>query len=106
MFDYNSANIKEESKPLLHKYGKVLQSELADAVLIIAGHTDSIGSDVYNLALSRRRAEAVKAFLITEYQLSEQRFIIKPYGESKPIASNDTDEGRAQNRRVEFIRIQ
>lgn len=106
LFDYNSATIKEESKPLLRTYGKVLQGDLADAVLVIAGHTDSIGSDAYNLALSRRRAEAVKEFLISEYQIADLRLMIKPYGENKPIAPNETSEGRSKNRRVEFIRIQ
>jgi outer membrane protein OmpA-like peptidoglycan-associated protein len=106
LFDYNSATIKEESKPLLRTYGKVLQGDLADAVLVIAGHTDSKGSDQYNLALSQRRAEAVKQFLMAEYQIADIRLITKPYGESKPIAPNETSEGRAKNRRVEFIRIQ
>ena len=106
LFDYNSAAIKEESKPLLRMYGKVLQDELADTVLIVAGHTDSKGSDQYNLGLSRRRAEAVRQFFVSEYQIAENRLLIKPYGEKKPIESNATDEGRAKNRRVEFIRIQ
>jgi outer membrane protein OmpA-like peptidoglycan-associated protein len=106
LFDYNSATIKEESKPLLRTYGKVLQGDLADAVLVIAGHTDSKGSDQYNLALSQRRAEAVKQFLVSEYHIADIRLITKPYGEGKPIASNENPEGRAKNRRVEFIRIQ
>lgn len=106
LFDYNSAAIKEESKTLLRMYGNVLQGDLADAVLVIAGHTDSKGSDQYNLALSRRRAEAVKEFLMAEYQIADLRLLIKPYGESKPIAPNETTDGRAKNRRVEFIRIQ
>ncbi len=106
LFDYNSATIKEGSKPLLHTYGKVLQGELAEVVLVIAGHTDSKGSDQYNLALSQRRAEAVKQFLMAEYHIAEHRLLTKPYGESKPFATNESDEGRAKNRRVEFIRIQ
>ena len=57
LFDYNSAVIKAESLPLLREYGKALQGALKDAVLIVAGHTDSIGSDKYNLNLSQRRAE-------------------------------------------------
>jgi outer membrane protein OmpA-like peptidoglycan-associated protein len=106
LFDFDSSTIKEESKPLLSMYGTVLQGDLADIVLIIAGHTDSKGSNPYNVALSRRRAEAVKKFLVAEYQIAESRLFIKPYGEDKPIASNETKEGRAKNRRVEFIRIQ
>jgi outer membrane protein OmpA-like peptidoglycan-associated protein len=106
LFDYNSDMIKDESKPLLREYGKVLQSLLKDAVLIVAGHTDSIGSDRYNLELSNRRAEAIKKFLVAEFQIADRRLIIKPYGKSTPITSNETEDGRAQNRRVEFIRIQ
>lgn len=106
LFDYNSAKIKDESLPLLRLYGEVLHDELADAVMVIAGHTDSIGSDKYNMELSQRRAESVKKFLLAGYKIADSRLIIKPYGEHKPIVTNTTDEGRAKNRRVEFIRIQ
>ncbi len=106
LFDYNSAKIKAESLPLLRMYGKVLQDDLEEAVMVIAGHTDSIGSEKYNLKLSQQRAESVKKFLLTDYQITERRLIIKPYGEGKPIETNTTADGRAKNRRVEFIRIQ
>ena len=106
LFDYNSDRIKDESKSLLREYGKALQGPLKDAVLIVAGHTDGIGSDRYNLDLSNRRAEAIKKFIVAEFQIADRRLIVKPYGKSKPIAPNETEEGRAQNRRVEFIRIQ
>lgn len=106
LFDYDSAAIKAESLPLLELYGKVLQGELKDSVLVIAGHTDNIGSDEYNLMLSQKRAEAIKHFLVKEFEITENRLLVKSYGESKPIADNETDEGRAHNRRVEFIRIQ
>ena len=106
LFDYNSDAIKDESKPLLREYGKALQSALKDAVLLVAGHTDGVGSDKYNLDLSNRRAEAIKKFIVAEFQIADQRLIVKPYGKSKPIAPNETEDGRAQNRRVEFVRIQ
>lgn len=106
LFDYDSAAIKAESLPLLQLYGNVLQEELKDTVLVIAGHTDNIGSDEYNLTLSQKRAEAIKHFLVTEFEIAERRLFVKFYGKSKPVADNETDEGRAQNRRVEFIRIQ
>lgn len=106
LFDYDSADIKAESRPLLELYGNVLQGELKDTVLVIAGHTDSQGSDEYNLRLSQKRAEAIKDFLVTKFKIAESRLLVKSYGENKPIADNATDEGRAKNRRVEFIRIQ
>jgi outer membrane protein OmpA-like peptidoglycan-associated protein len=107
LFDFDSDGIKIESLPLLQEFGKALQNDhLKDAVLIVAGYTDSTGSDEYNLALSRRRAEAVKTFLISQYRLPENQLLVKFYGENKPLESNETTEGRAKNRRVEFIRIQ
>lgn len=106
LFDYNSAKIKAESLPLLREYGKALENALKDAVLVVAGHTDSNGPDDYNLSLSERRAQSVRDFLLAEFTIGEQRLLVKPYGEVKPIADNATDDGRAKNRRVEFIRIQ
>jgi len=72
----------------------------------IVGHTDSVGSNQYNFKLSKKRAEAVKAKLL-EFGLAEDRILgIEAMGEEEPIASNDTKEGRAENRRVEFKLIQ
>ena len=71
-------------------------------VIDVMGHTDALGDDAYNLELSRRRAESVVNFLL-ENKISKTRLRSHGEGESKPIASNETDEGRAQNRRVEFI---
>ncbi|MCK5877229.1 MAG: OmpA family protein, partial [Candidatus Marithrix sp.] len=105
-FKINSAVILEESKPILNKFGQALQSdELAHSVLMIAGHTDNTGSDIYNLSLSYKRAEAVKNYLLQQYKLTEQRLVIKAYGEDQPIDTNATAQGRTLNRRVEFIRI-
>jgi len=67
----------------------------------IQGHTDSIGSAAYNLNLSQRRADAVKAYLISQ-GVNASTLTAKGYGKTKPISSNETAEGRAQNRRVEF----
>ena len=72
----------------------------------IEGHTDSVGSNQYNIELSRRRAEAVKAKLI-EFGLPEDRIVgIEAKGEDYPVATNETPEGRLQNRRVEFRLVQ
>ncbi len=104
-FDYNSAQIKDESYELLKEYGKVLGSELSGAKLIVEGHTDDLGTDEYNYDLSEARAKAVKEYLMTNFHISEDRLLINGAGESRPISANESDDGRALNRRVEFIRI-
>jgi len=104
-FDFNSAFIQKESYPRLREYAKTLQGDLAEAVVEIGGHTDNQGNDEYNTKLSKRRAQAVKDLLTEKYKIAAYRLIIKGYGESQAIESNDTKQGRAKNRRVEFIRI-
>lgn len=104
-FDPNSARIREDAYKLLNEYVKALQGPaLADAVLVIAGHTDAIGPDERNLKLSQERARAVRDYLI-ERGIASDRLIAKGYGEAYPVASNATDAGRELNRRSEFIRI-
>jgi OOP family OmpA-OmpF porin len=68
----------------------------------IEGHTDSIGTELYNLGLGKRRAEVVKGYLVLRHQVDPHRMTTLSYGESRPIADNRTDQGRALNRRVEF----
>jgi outer membrane protein OmpA-like peptidoglycan-associated protein len=68
----------------------------------IEGHTDSVGTELYNLGLGKRRAEAVKGYLVLRHQVDSNRMTTLSYGESRPIADNRTSEGRTQNRRVEF----
>jgi outer membrane protein OmpA-like peptidoglycan-associated protein len=104
-FEYDSSALKQRAKTLLGKLGRVFQGELSEAVFILAGHADSTGAATYNLSLSLKRATAVQTFLINKYYLQEVRLILKAYGENKPIATNLTIEGRAKNRRVEFIRV-
>ena len=105
LFDIDSDVIKDESFDLLRNYGKAFTGDLQKAVIVIAGHTDSDGTEEYNLMLSQKRAEAVKQFLIKEFNIDEQRLIVKPFGESKPLEANDSPERKAKNRRVEFARI-
>jgi len=76
-------------------------NEFEQTVLIIDGHTDSLGSDSYNLTLSRQRAESVERYLISA-QVQPVRMASYGYGEDYPIASNDSEAGRARNRRVEL----
>ena len=70
----------------------------------IQGHTDWMGSDDYNMKLGQRRADIVKKYLV-DHGIEADRVFTKSYGESKPIATNDTREGRAKNRRIVFIEI-
>jgi outer membrane protein OmpA-like peptidoglycan-associated protein len=107
LFDFDSVKIKDESLPLLEQFARAFQHPaLQEAIFVIAGHTDSKGSETYNFSLSEERAKAVKAYLSVTYNLPEERFLVKPFGELRPVATNETDEGRATNRRVEFIRVQ
>ena len=99
LFDVDKADLKSSARDNLTKVAGVL-NEYPDTDLIIEGHTDSQGSDSYNQTLSERRADSVKAFLM-ESGVSQNRLRTKGYGELAPIASNDTPEGRSQNRRVE-----
>ena len=71
-----------------------------DIDLVLEGHTDSRGSDDYNMSLSDRRVKAVQAKLVSDYGIPAERVLAVGYGETKPVASNETDEGRARNRRV------
>jgi OOP family OmpA-OmpF porin len=74
--------------------------EYPNTKAIIEGHTDSVGSDAYNLRLSNDRSNSVRQYLIKEFGVDASRLTSKGYGESRPIATNDTDEGRQKNRRV------
>ena len=85
--------------------------EIADALrknttwrLIIQGHTDNVGGDAFNMDLSQRRSEAVRAALIGRFAIDGQRLATAGFGASKPKQSNNTSEGRAENRRVELVR--
>lgn len=98
-FDSNSADLKAVAHDDLNAYAKYLKS-IPAASLNITGHTDSSGSASYNQKLSERRANAVKAYLV-EQGIDAQRINAAGAGESQPIASNKTAEGKAENRRVE-----
>ncbi len=103
-FDFDKYTLKAESFPELDRVVKLLK-ENQDFFIHIDGHTDSIGTDTYNLQLSQKRAEAVRNYLISK-GIRAERISIFGYGASLPVASNATEEGRALNRRVEiwFVR--
>ena len=73
--------------------------------MVVEGHTDSVGAESYNLNLSERRASAVKDYLVSLVSLKGKKMESRGWGETRPVASNETDKGRAKNRRVEIIAI-
>ena len=101
MFDTAKATIKPESHGLLNDVAAVMDEHAGIKKVRIEGHTDSDGSDKYNKKLSQDRADSVKAFLV-KAGIDEERMEAVGYGEDKPIADNDTAEGKEKNRRVEF----
>ena len=103
LFDSGSANIKPESMGIIRQIYQVLQQD-ANINLKIVGHTDSDGGDEANLKLSKSRADAVKDALINVYSVDGNRLSTEGKGELEPVAENSTAEGKAQNRRVEFIK--
>ncbi len=103
LFDVNSDKIKPESYGVLKDIANVL-TENSTVKVKIVGHTDSDGSDADNLTLSKRRAESVKNSLAKDFGIDASRLQTDGKGESQPVASNSTSEGKANNRRVEFIK--
>lgn len=99
-FAFDSAEVKPEFYPVLDRVAGVANQN-QQTILEVAGHTDSVGTDAYNQGLSERRAHAVGSRLIAGGVLRD-RLIMVGGGEQHPVASNDTDAGRAQNRRVEI----
>jgi outer membrane protein OmpA-like peptidoglycan-associated protein len=104
LFDVNSAKIKGASYKTLKDIGQLLQDD-PQLRLSIEGHTDSDGSDEHNATLSQNRANSVRDYLISTYNIDAGRLEAKGWGESKPIDANDTPEGKANNRRVELVKL-
>jgi len=99
LFDVNKAELKQASKDNLTKLAGIL-NKYPDTEILLEGHTDSTGSEEWNLELSKLRAQSVENYLAGK-QVMESRFTDMGYGESQPIASNETAAGRSANRRVE-----
>ena len=99
-FDFGKASIREESYPELNRVVKFLKKN-NQVVIRIDGHTDNVGADAANLKLSQERAAAVSDYVIKQ-GISSSQISSKGFGETQPVATNDTDEGKQLNRRVEF----
>ncbi|HEY5614320.1 MAG TPA: OmpA family protein, partial [Lysobacter sp.] len=102
-FGFDRSDLQPQFYPVLDNVAATLR-EYNQTIVEIAGHTDSKGTDAYNQALSERRAGSVGNYLMGK-GLVRDRFILVGAGESRPVASNDTEAGRAQNRRVEITLV-
>ena len=100
-FDFDKSTLRQEDIAIIDRNAADLD-KWGNVNIEVAGHTDSRGSDEYNINLSQRRADAVRNYLISK-GIAADRLTAKGYGESQPVADNATDEGRFKNRRVELI---
>ena len=99
-FDFDKSNIRSDARPILDEAIHILKDE-PEIRVSVEGHTDSMGTEAYNQRLSERRARSVVDYLVAG-GISRSRLDPVGFGESDPVASNATEEGRAQNRRVEL----
>jgi len=104
LFESGKSDLKPESTPTLKSIAAALKAH-PDLKVEIQGHTDNVGSAASNLTLSQARAEAVKAALTSDYAVSADQLSAKGYGDTKPVTKNTTPEGRANNRRVEIVKL-
>jgi peptidoglycan-associated lipoprotein len=105
-FGFNSYNLPSEAKKELDGFLSDLKGDpsgMEGAVFLVAGHTDSVGSEDYNYDLGKRRADAVSRYLITQKKMDPLRVVTVSYGKTAPAAENNTAQGRAKNRRVEIL---
>ena len=102
-FDFDKSNLKPESDPTLKEIAKLLKKN-PKLNLYVVGHTDNVGDFNYNMKLSKSRAEAVVKKLVTKYNINKNRLAPEGVGPLCPVTSNDNDEGKAKNRRVELIK--
>ena len=104
LFDFQSAVIRPESYAVIKDIAGVLKDNASVKVKVL-GHTSSDGDDNANLELSRKRATAVREMLVNEFNIDASRIETEGKGETQPVADNKTREGKALNRRVEFIKL-
>jgi len=102
LFDFNKSSLKEQYHAKLQSLGTFLEKN-PDVRVVLAGYTDGIGSEGYNMELSKKRSESARDYLLANSKIDKDRVTLQWYGKADPIASNQTEEGRALNRRVSLI---
>ena len=102
LFDFDKADVREDARPTLEKVATLL-AYYGGSNVEVRGHTDDIGDAAFNLALSGRRATAVRDYLVGVSGVPAERFLVKALGETEPLVPNDSAEHRQQNRRVEVV---
>jgi OmpA-OmpF porin, OOP family len=102
-FEFDSDRLTEQGKLDLDTFGEALATDLRATNVTLEGHTDAVGTDEYNQALSERRAAAARQYLADGFGIAPSRLTAVGMGKSHPVASNDDAAGRGQNRRVDFI---
>jgi outer membrane protein OmpA-like peptidoglycan-associated protein len=100
-FDPNKTNITPAAAKALDRNGMILK-ENPNIKVEIGGHTDGVGTDPANQTLSEKRTLSAKKYVQDKYNIPDSRLVTKGYGNTKPVADNNTQEGRSKNRRVEF----
>lgn len=105
LFDFDKFNVKPQYYPIIAKVAEYMRSH-PKARIVLAGHTDNVGTREYNMKLSHRRASAVRDYLVNKEGIDPGRITLNGFGFDDPITSNETSEGRAQNRRVQGILIE
>jgi outer membrane protein OmpA-like peptidoglycan-associated protein len=103
LFETGKADLKPESRPVLKEIASTMQ-KYPDLKILIEGHTDNVGSAASNMTLSDNRAASVKAALVADFGVAEDRMTTKGFGDTKPAVPNTTPAGKAQNRRVEIVK--
>lgn len=101
-FDFDRAVVKPEFMAEIRALADFMKAN-TDVSAVLEGHTDSVGTEEYNQGLSQRRVNAVRQVLIDEFGIAAARLRAEGFGETRPVASNDTPAGRAQNRRVQSV---
>jgi len=104
LFTFDNSIVNAAYLPVIEDIADVIRNNI-DMIVVLGGHTDSKGSEAYNQKLSERRAMAVKSLLVVRYGIRDDRIDVEGFGETQPIASNATAEGRSLNRRVELSPI-
>ncbi|HVM06815.1 MAG TPA: OmpA family protein [Acidimicrobiales bacterium] len=102
LFDFDKAEVRDDAKPTLEKVATLL-AYYGGSKVEVRGHTDDVGEPEFNLALSGRRAAAVRDYLVGVSGVTAERFVVKALGETEPLVPNDSAEHRQQNRRVEVV---